>query len=81
MIVDALTLTSSLVAGGDRGDSHIENAGHMYVVPFFLSESMYSKNIHHQALAIFSIPAVGQPAETERADTDLLTTQSLRGRQ
>jgi hypothetical protein len=25
----------------------------MYVIPFFLGESMYTKRIHHQALALF----------------------------
>ena len=47
-----LTLTSSLIAGGKGGDSHVENAGHMYVIPFFLDESMLTKNIHHQALVL-----------------------------
>jgi len=54
-------LTSSLVAGSDSWLSHIENAGHMYVVPFFLSESMYSKNIHHQALASYQLKLSGNP--------------------
>jgi hypothetical protein len=33
-------LTGSLVAGSQGGHTGIENAGHMYVVPFFLDESM-----------------------------------------
>jgi len=36
-------LTSSLVTRCDSGNSHIENAGHIYVIPFFLGESMYTK--------------------------------------
>jgi hypothetical protein len=33
-----LTLTSSSVAGGDGRGSHVENSGHVDVVPFLLGE-------------------------------------------
>lgn len=56
-----LTLTGSLVDGGQGGNSDIENAGHMHVVPFFLVERM-NTIIHHQALEIlFDRSAVHPP--------------------
>jgi len=48
-------LTSGLVARGQGGNSDVENAGHMYVIPFFLLERMDTKFIHHQALVCFRI--------------------------
>jgi hypothetical protein len=45
-------LTSSLVARGKSGNSNVENAGHMYVVPFLLVEGV-NTIIHHQALVCF----------------------------
>ena len=36
-------LSGGLVAGGQGGNAHVENAGHMNVVPFFLDESMLTK--------------------------------------
>jgi hypothetical protein len=47
-------LTGSFVDGGQGGDSDIENAGHMNVVPLFLLESV-NTILHHQALVCFSI--------------------------
>jgi hypothetical protein len=38
-----LTLTSSSVARSDGWVSHIENGGHMDVVPFFLGEGVGTK--------------------------------------
>lgn len=35
-----LTLTSSLVARSNSGDSYIENSRYMYIVPFFLLEGV-----------------------------------------
>lgn len=60
-----LTLTGSLVDGGQGGNSDIENAGHMHVVPFFLVERM-NTIIHHQALEIlFDRSAVHPPGATQ----------------
>ena len=55
-----LTLTGSLVDGGNGGNSDIENAGHMHVVPFFLVERM-NTILHHQAFRIFSIDQQSAP--------------------
>ena len=35
-----LTLTGSLVAGGDSGNAVVEDSGHMDVVPFFSCEGV-----------------------------------------
>jgi hypothetical protein len=53
-------LTGSLVDGGNGGNSDIENAGHMHVVPFFLVERM-NTILHHQAFRIFSIDQQSAP--------------------
>lgn len=42
--VGGLLLTSGLVARGQAGDTNVENAGNMNVVPFFLDESMHTKH-------------------------------------
>ena len=36
-------LTSSSVAGGKSGGSHVENGGNVYIVPFFLGERVSAK--------------------------------------
>jgi hypothetical protein len=52
-------LTGGLVDGGQGGDSDIENAGHMHVVPLFLLESV-NTILHHQALVCFRFGAAAK---------------------